>query len=438
MDFEALLDRYGAGENLEEKQRCAAEFAEAVRPLRIVIYGAGAAGVSLLRSLRLHGMEPLFFVDRRWRECGSTDGVPMRGPEALAEVNHPDVLVILAINAEVIRKFNREPLENIKTYSPDAAVIHTGIHVTNLLQSIHCYSMLTRGERFDLAECLDCGAETGGCLLYRQYLRKIASGRTILAKNPSKKFDWFGYIMGQRCTLKCRDCCERVPYFEHPVFSECGEILSDCSKIAASSEFIRYIELIGGEPFLHPQFRQVLEGLLQIENVGYVKIFTNGTVVPKADLLEVLKNPRVVINLSNYTAQAKGIHLENIRRTREALEARKIRYVFSESKEWTDWGGFHDRGRGDGELAYNAAHCFCYNCHRVFQGKLYRCPHQYAGIQQGRMEPVEGEYIDLNAWGPEELARKLDAFEELPFTDACRRCDMPFDCPVIPAGVQLD
>lgn len=437
MDFEILLERYRNGGDLAEKQRYAAAFMEALRPFRIVIYGAGAAGVSLLHSLRLHNIEPLFFVDRRWQECGSTDDLVMRGPEALRDADSPDTLVILAINAEVIRKFNQGPLENIQKYAPHAVVIHTGIQVNSLLRFVDCRGRLERGADFHLVECLDCGAETELCPIYQEYLRQITPGRKVLAKEPSRKFDWFGYIMGQYCSLKCRDCCEHVPYFDYPVFSKYEDILSDCSKLAASSEFIRYIELIGGEPFLHPQFEQVLEGLLRIENVGYIKIFTNGTVVPKEELLEILRDPRIVINLSNYTAQAKGVQLENILHTREVLAAQGIRYVYSESKEWTDWGDFHDRGYTDEELADHAAHCFCYNCHRVFQGKLYRCPHQYAGIQRGRMALREGEYIDLNTCDPDELARKLDAFEELPFTDGCRRCDMPFDCPVVPAGIQL-
>lgn len=191
-------------------------------------------------------------------------------------------------------------------------MIHTGIQVNSLLRFVDCRGRLERDTGFHLAECLDCGAETELCPIYQEYLRRIAPGWKVLAKEPSRKFDWFGYIMGQYCSLKCQDCCEHVPYFDHPVFSKCEDILSDCSKLAASSEFIRYIELIGGEPFLHPRFKQVLEGLLRIENVGYIKIFTNGTVVPKEEVLEVLRNPRIVINLSNYTAQAKGVQLENI------------------------------------------------------------------------------------------------------------------------------
>jgi len=441
MDFEGLIQRYMSCSDLSEKQIIAAEFIRKLKGYKTVIYGAGATGMTLLDSMRANGMEPLFFVDRRYQECSSMEGVTLRPPEALIEVNTVDTVVIMAINAELIREFNQEPFDNIQAYSPSAVVIHMGIHVNSILRFAHCYQKLERKEDFNIVECLDCGAEMkwcGICGIYQKHLQRIAPGRKTLAKHPSRKFDLFGYIMGQYCDLRCKDCCEYVPYMKNPAFSDYRTILSDCSKIAASCEFLRYIELIGGEPLLHPQFREVLEGLLKIENVGYIRIFTNGTIVPKDDVWELLKNPRVVVNLSNYTSQAQGKQLENIHQTMKELKKRGIRYIYSESKAWLSYGeDFRDRGQEDKMVEDRVSQCFCFHCHRVFQGKLYRCIRQYAGIQLGQLERIEGEYVDINAWDPDTLARKLDEFEELSFIDACRRCDMPFDCPVVPAAIQL-
>lgn len=437
MDLNKIIGEYVSCNILNQKYGIAEKFLRILKGFKIIIYGAGAAGTSLLSALRQNGMEPDFFVDRRYRECHSVNGIKVCPPEMLAAVSSENAIVILAINAEVIRIFRKEPFENIKKFNPAIEVLPIGADVISILKFVHCHRRLQNNGRFNLTECLDCGGETRLCDIYQQYLYKIAVGHKTLADRKSKKFDWFGYIMGQYCSLKCKDCCEHVPYYKNPVFSKRETIISDCQKIAASCEFIRYIELVGGEPFLHPDFKEVLEGLLQIENVGYVKIFTNGTVVPKEEILRILENNRIVVDLSNYTSQATGRLLENIYETMEKLKEHNIRYVYSESKEWTDWGDFHDRGRSEQELAYNFEHCFCANCHRVFQGILYRCPHQYAGIQRGLMGYTEGEYIDLNAHDYDTLAQKLDAFEELKFTDGCRRCDMPFDCPVVPAGLQL-
>ncbi len=437
MDLKEIMDGYLTSDDPNGKGELAEKFVESLRGYEIIIYGAGAVGTSVLSALRMNGMEPLFFVDRRYKECPCIDGIRVEPPEKLALVPYEGAIIIMAINAEVIRVFDREPLENIKKYNPYIKVMREGVNVANILRSAHCYQKLYENRVFDLAECLDCGGETRLCSIYQKYLYRIAGVPASRVGSRSQKFDWFGYIMGQYCSLKCKDCCEHVPYFKNPVFSKYDTILSDCSKIAASCEFIRYIELVGGEPFLHPDLERILKGLLQIRNVGYIKIFTNGTIVPKDEVLKILTSDRIVVDLSNYTSQTTGRLLENIHKTMDKFKEYNIRYIYSESKEWTDWGDFHDRGRTDEELAYNFSHCFCANCHRVFQGILYRCPHQYAGIQRGMMSYTEGEYIDLNAYDSEELARRLDRFEELEFTDGCRRCDMPFDSPVIPAGIQL-
>ena len=61
-----------------------------------------------------------------------------------------------------------------------------------------------------------------------------------------------------------------------------------------------YLLLTGGEPFLHPQFRQILEGL---HNMGFIiTLNSNGTLID-ADTVAWLKNcPPVRINISLYGA----------------------------------------------------------------------------------------------------------------------------------------
>ncbi len=345
MDLKEIMDGYLTSDDPNGKGELAEKFVESLRGYEIIIYGAGAVGTSVLSALRMNGMEPLFFVDRRYKEGPCIDGIRVEPPEKLALVPYEGAIIIMAINAEVIRVFDREPLENIKKYNPYIKVMREGVNVANILRSAHCYQKLYENRVFDLAECLDCGGETRLCSIYQKYLYRIAGVPASRVGSRSQKFDWFGYIMGQYCSLKCKDCCEHVPYFKNPVFSKYDTILSDCSKIAASCEFIRYIELVGGEPFLHPDLERILKGLLQIRNVGYIKIFTNGTIVPKDEVLKILTSDRIVVDLSNYTSQTTGRLLENIHKTMDKFKEYNIRYIYSESKEWTDWGDFHDRGR---------------------------------------------------------------------------------------------
>lgn len=420
-----------------EKVNISDKIIKYLKSKNIYIYGGGAAGTTLTAALKEHDIRPFLILDRKYDVIKEIHGYRVASPEELSEADVENSIVIIAINAEVIRNFNSETYQNINRYAGNIDLIEVGADITNILNYKKCAENLKNGGSFNLVNCLECGAETRNCGIYRQYLKNISKKLSVKPQKVSSEFDWFGYIMGQHCTLKCKHCCEHVPYLKNKTFSSPEVIISDCTKIASACEFIKYIELIGGEPFLHPQLAEVVKSLLELENVGYIKIFTNGTVVPDEEMIRLLQNPRVVLNFSNYEGQVEGKLAENIQEFRKILADKKVDYIFSESKTWTDWGNFDLRERTDEQTAYNAANCFCYNCHRVYDGILYRCPHQYAGVMMECIGYTQGEYIDLNKTSPDELGMALEAFENLPFTEACKRCDMPFDCPEVPAAIQI-
>lgn len=423
--------------SLHEKMILAGNVIEKLSAKIIVIYGAGAVGHSLLESLQRHKITPAVFIDKEYETIKTVNGIAVKSPESLAEFDADTSLLIIAINAEVIRRVKDSVYENIDRYNPNLTVVEDGAELVYAMNFSYCNQALQRGESLDLVHCLNCSAETKHCDIYENYLREIAILPSKKITEPSKKFDWFGYIMGQYCTLKCKHCCEHVPYMKNPVFVKKETIIEDCKKVAEACDFLRYIELIGGEPFLHPNFVNVLKELLEIKNVGYIKTFTNGTVVPSDELCDVLKNRRIVINFSNYTDQVKGKLLHNIYATINKLKKNNIPYIFSTSKLWTDWGGFELREKTDEQLKRDFRDCFCSNCHRLFNGIMYRCPHQYAGLALKKMQFIEGEYVEIHRLSNQELADALNKLEAVDFTDGCRRCDMPYDCPIVPAGLQL-
>ena len=435
--FSEEISLYKKTSDEDKKEDISEKIIGYLKSRNIYIYGGGNAGSTLTAAFKEHNIRPFLILDRNYKVIKEICGCPVASPERLSEADVENSVVIVAINAEVIRNLNSETYQNICKFAKDIDVIEIGADITSILNYAKCSENLKNGGDFAIVNCLKCGAETRSCKIYRQYLRNIAKKPSARPGKLSGEFDWFGYIMGQHCTLRCKHCCEHVPYLKNKSFSSPEVIISDCAKIANACEFIRYIELIGGEPFLHPQLAEVVKGLLRLENVGYVKMFTNGTVVPGAEMVELLKNKRVVLNFSNYEGQVEGKLADNIQTFRKILADEKIDYIFSESKTWTDWGEFELRGRTDEQTAYNAKNCFCYNCHRVYEGIIYRCPHQYAGIIKGKMGFTEGEYVNLSTTPSDKLGAALDALEDLPFTEACKRCDMPFDCPEVAAAIQL-
>ena len=75
MDLKEIMDGYLTSDDPNGKGELAEKFVESLRGYEIIIYGAGAVGTSVLSALRMNGMEPLFFVDRRYKECPCIDGI---------------------------------------------------------------------------------------------------------------------------------------------------------------------------------------------------------------------------------------------------------------------------------------------------------------------------------------------------------------------------
>jgi len=403
-----------------------------LRDQKLVIYPAGINGQLLQKTLEKESIYIESFYDKAFDSLKSINNINVNKPENITLLNSEYILII-SVNLDVQFDFF---YKIVKEYNPNIEILN-GKNLNRLLKSSSCLTKLETEEPFDLIECENCGFERKHCPIASRYLKRVGKHKKIKNDNRSKKFDWFGYIVSQNCSLKCEHCCEQVPYLNDKGFSSVEDIVSDVKKIAESSEFLNFVELIGGEPFLHPQIEELIEELLKIENIGYIKSFTNGTIVPSDKLCNIINNPRFMLQISNYELAAKGRLLANIFKTRSKLDKFGIRYLFTRNFEWLDFSSF-DEHKSSIEYLKNAFNkCFLKNCHRVYKGKLYRCPHHYAGIQRNKLKEFSFECIDLHSYNKVALSGALENFEELEYIDACKYCDLAFDAKPVPAGKQI-
>lgn len=418
-----------------KKQEIFLHIKDILKKKKIIIYGAGAIGKTLADIMLQLGIEISFFADRRYEDIGQIDGIPVVSPDKLE--NH--TLVIVAVDSVLFLEFRKEIENNIETYAPESEVIPGGRDLTLLLKSALCKKRLLDGENFHLTDCINCGAENRECETFEKYLKEISLESKLDKASFSMKYNkFFGYILGNVCTLKCKHCCEMVPYYDKYGFVKKEQVIEDCRRMAEASQFTRYIELIGGEPFLHPDIVFILEELLKLEDVGYIKVFTNGTVVPGKELYAVLKNPRIVLVWSNYLNTVGGRLLENIQKTRRMLEKEQINYIYSNSKTWLDFSSFDYVEKSEDELSKDFDDCFIANCHRLYQGVMYRCPHQYAAARLGKVTVGKEDCIVMEDFPtPKELSEKLYQFKNMPYVEACRYCVVPYKAEEVPAGEQL-
>lgn len=430
-----LKDFESSDFDLEKIEKSSEDILEILKSKKLVIYPAGVNGQLIQKTLLENNIKIDFFVDRAFDNLKEINNIKVLETEKLKELTD-DYFVIISANLQSQFEFFKEVANKLNS----KINIIDGKNLSRLLKTPKCIKKLNEKAVFDLGECESCGFERKYCPIVSAYLKREANFKEIENDYRSTKFDWFGYIVSQTCTLKCKHCCEKIPYLKDKGFTPVEEIIKDVKKIAENSKFLNFVELIGGEPFLHPQIERLITELLKIENIGYIKSFTNATVIPSDELCEIMKNPRFMLHVSNYEKTATGKLLENIYKTREKLERLGVKYLFTKNFEWLDFSSFDENKNNNSEKQLKKVfeNCFLINCHRVYKGKLYRCPHQYAGIQLNKLQEIPVECINLHSMTDIELAKALEDFENVDYIDACKYCSLPFDAEPVPAGEQME
>ncbi len=161
--------------------------------------------------------------------------------------------------------------------------------------------------------------------------------------------------------------------------------------------------------------------------------------MPSDKLIEMLKHPKVVVNFSGYKATISDELKAKVEKTKQKLIEAGVNFAFynPDSRNWMDINYYEKRDIPHDKLTEYHQSCFMYVCHRLFNGEFYGCPHQYSGIQLGKIEKYPYEYIKLHEHSDNELASLLIKFKKLDFTEACRYCNLPYDAEVVPAAIQL-
>jgi MoaA/NifB/PqqE/SkfB family radical SAM enzyme len=247
-----------------------------------------------------------------------------------------------------------------------------------------------------------------------------------------------GCILGSICSLKCKHCVEHVPYIakENKRFIPKETILRDIQTLAAACEFVAVLDLVGGEPFLHPELPEIVSEVRKISNIGIVNVFTNGTIMPDKALLESLTMDFCTVDLSNYSKNLSVQQRERIINTEKTLVDAGVTMFRAKNFSWFDTLSFEKNDDSEELLKERYGKCGLRDCYRLYDGKLFRCLHHYAGYVTGNI-PLDNSVVNVHE-DNETLVERLNTFVSLPYIEACRYCNMPYKAQSVSSGIQLE
>lgn len=235
-----------------------------------------------------------------------------------------------------------------------------------------------------------------------------------------------------RCNLRCKGCSSLLPYFDKPQDCEIEQILHDFRIFFSGIDQCMRIT-VGGEPFLYPHLREILEYLLKEEKVLGIMLITNSMLLPKDDVISLLADPKILVEVSDYG------QLEKMSRLIRILEERKVNFKVLTEQTWTDMGSIECRNRTEEELRFIYMNC---DQSRVIKGmhdgRFYTCARSARMTALGVYQSEYDSFALSDRDAPEQVREKLMKMYYSDHADSCNYCDLgALPTKVIPAGIQM-
>lgn len=197
-------------------------------------------------------------------------------------------------------------------------------------------------------------------------------------------------VMTTKCSLKCRDCANLMQYYMNPYDTDFSTISFSINNLLNKIDEIGTVVLVGGEPFLSSNIKEIIDLIAENSKVDHIDIFTNGTILPQNETIISLKKKKVRVIVSDYgVISGKKMELVNICQ-KNGINV----YLKTKDLHWGLVGDMKPRNRSNKALSKQFRNCNNY-CRSILNGKLFYCPRAGHGMDLGIIKTHENEYVNL-------------------------------------------
>lgn len=222
-----------------------------------------------------------------------------------------------------------------------------------------------------------------------------------------------------RCNLRCRDCGNLIPFYPQPADFAIEQLIQDVDDLLWHVDRVHRFIIMGGETFLYRELRRLVSYLIQQKKINLVHLFTNGSIIPGADMLQLLKHRKILVSVSSFPAEVSPRKSLLI----AALEQNGINYKV-EDNLWRDLGGFNpDVDNHPETLKRRFAGCSIKGCHNLIRGEYHLCPRSAHGEQLGQFPPDASDKVMIrNRKDRRAFKKERQALLRKEYLAACRTC----------------
>lgn len=241
-------------------------------------------------------------------------------------------------------------------------------------------------------------------------------------------FSTISMLPSTRCNLNCELCLNFNPYAKEPSIRSIEQVKSDIDAFFGAVDYIMLFHISGGEPFLYQDLPEVIAYLDKKygDRIGTIRTVTNGTVVPRDDMLEQLKNLNFEITVDDYRDAVSDGLKGNFEKLLGKLDEYGIRYWTNYTDEWidlaptkTDYTHWSEE-----KLQRHFDEC-CQSWQELRDGKIFMCNYSAYAAVAGINKTEHDEYYDLKSYqkcNSKELIEFRLGYSEKGYVSFCKKC----------------
>ncbi len=359
----------------------------------IILWGAGKLGGVVAHAIKSSGLRIAAFVDSANDKQGTIYlDCPVISPHQLYTQYSNAIVIVSCAFPIVYDELQKDSA--VTVYDPHSFLLEID------------FSGYVGGLTFEFASRIVENA-------LRNYALYYGTGSFI---------EQLAFLLTDKCTLNCKNCDGYIPFHAHPKTDSLDTIKNSYKKIIEVCGHVEIINLLGGEPLLHPDIAQVTRYFANDNRCSHVAIISNGTIVPKPELIDILKSPKCTFRISDYGNLSR--HKDEII---ALLEKEKIKYEVTNYQYWDRIPTIQRQYETFEQLdaKYNACTT---NLLYVKHGKVFQCTF-VAGLSdlgKSMLPDFEKNYVDLLLPGSKDVTLQVGKFvqqiHQRQHLDACKYC----------------
>lgn len=247
-------------------------------------------------------------------------------------------------------------------------------------------------------------------------------------KNDKVYFSSISFLPSTACNLNCRNCLNFNPFAKQFYVRKWDELVKDIDLFFSCVDHIMLFHVSGGEPMIYKHTAELIAYIDQNygDRIDTLRTVTNGTIVPKEEILQKLSECNVEVTVDDYR-EAVPQFSERFDKLIHKFEEYHIRYYINKADSWIDLAPERTNysNWSEDDLIGHRNKC-SQSWQELRDGKLYSCNYAaYATVAGIAGEQDLEEVYDLTqvtADKKKELVEFRLGYTTKGYTNFCKKC----------------